>query len=403
MARTEHTLEKGAGAAYNLSIAVLCGTFKREHISRILKDTQKEGQRNRELTGTMLVYYVIAMCLLNTVNLKEVLRCLLDGLRSIFGVDQVKITGKSGISQGRARLGVEPLKRLYEEAVAPIAIPQTKGAFYRSWRIVSLDGSHIEIPDEAENRAAFEKRTVKNYGQTPYPQMRIVSLLENGTHVLFGAVCGPTNIGENTLAYDVILNLKKGMVCLADRLFYGYNLWCAAQDQGADLVWRARSNIHFEVEKKLVDGSFLSRVYSRPGRKNVKNSRVVRVVDYEIQDSSEHYRLITTILNPEDAPADELAALYSERWEIESSFDELKTHLKGARICLRSKTADLIKQEFYGLLLAHFVIRFAIHQAACEANIDPDRLSYTHTLNIIRRKIRILRNFSPSETTEDMD
>ncbi len=395
MARVAHTLSKGSGISYDLSIGVLCNTFKQEKIISILKETNKDSQRIRDLPAEIVVYYVIAMCLFMHVNLKEVLRCLLEGLRNIYGSNAVKITGKSGISQARSRLGSAPMKLLHDEYVKPIATPQTKGVFYRKWKIISMDGSSLDIPDEAANREKFEKRKVKNGGKTPYPQIRFVSLVENGTHVLFGNRMSSTKVGENTLALEVLPFLKEGMLCLADRLFYGYELWKEAAQTGADLLWRMRDKPHLDVEKVLKDGSYLSRVYQRPGPKKKETSLIVRVIEYQLKDSSESYRLITTLLDPDEAPAEELAALYAERWEIESSLDELKTHLRGANLCLRSKKPELIEQEFYGLMMAHFAVRGLMHEAALKIKEDPDRLSYIHTVNVVRRKISNFRAISP--------
>lgn len=272
------------------------------------------------------------------------------------------------------------MERLHDECVQPIATPSTKGAFYRKWRTVSLDGCTLDVPDEAENRKVFGKHGAKNGKTAPYPQVRFVSLVENGTHVLFGSRMDSIRVGEGTIAREVIkLFLKEGMLCLADRLFYGYDQWKAAANTGADLLWRMRSNNKTEVENILEDGSYIGRI-RKP--KSKKDFMLVRVIEYTVKGSDENYRLITTILDPTEAPAIDLACLYTERWEIESTFDELKTHLRGSHVCLRSKKPELVKQEFYGLMIAHFAVRGIMHEAAIEAEEDPDRLSYTHTVNM---------------------
>ena len=183
---------------------------------------------------------------------------------------------------------------------------------------------------------------------------------------------------ELTLAESVIPALSKDMLCLADRFFPSYKLWRMAAKTGADLLWRTRQNARLDVEKRLTDGSYLSQIYaSTSDRRKQRNGIVVRVIDYRFKDlpgSEELYRLITTILDPQQAPAQELAALYHERWEIETALDELKTHLRGAQIVLRSKTPELVQQEFFGLLMAHFAIRGLMHEAALKSDEDPDRL-----------------------------
>jgi IS4 transposase len=218
-----------------------------------------------------------------------------------------------------------------------------------------------------------------------------VGLLENGTHVLWAAQVDRYAKDEITLAQAVVPALKKGMLCLADRFFPSYQLWQKAAQTGAELLWRVRQNARLEVDRRFADGSYLSRIYrSTSDRRNRRNPMVVRVIEYRLKDvpgAEPIYRLITTILDPRLAPAKELAALYHERWEIETTLDELKTHLRGAQIVLRSKTPELVRQEFYGLLMAHFAIRGLMHEAALQANEDPDHLSFLHAVRVVQRRM----------------
>ena len=190
------------------------------------------------------------------------------------------------------------------------------------------------------------------------------------------------------------------MLCVADRLFFGTDLWTQAAASGADLLWRVKKNIQLPCEQRLPDGSYLSRIYpSAKDRRHGRHSVVVRVIEYQLvgePGAEPLYRLLTTILDPVLAPAAELAALYHERWEIETALDELKTHLRGARIVLRSKTPDLVTHEFYGLLLAHFAVRGLMHEAALQAGEDPDRLSFLHAVRVIRRKLPCFTALPPS-------
>ena len=211
---------------------------------------------------------------------------------------------------------------------------------------------------------------------------------------------GPYSTDELTLADKVLLSLRQGMLCLADRFFPGYQLWRAAAKTGADLLWRVRQNARLEVDRRLPDGSYLSRIYaSTSHRRKQRDGIVVRVIDYRLKDvagAEPIYRLITTLLDPEQAPAKELAALYHERWEIETALDELKTHLRGAQIVLRSKTPELARQEFYGLLMAHFAIRGLMHEAALKADEDPDRLSFLHSVRVVQRRMARFGAIPPS-------
>jgi hypothetical protein len=256
------------------------------------------------------------------------------------------------------------------------------------------------VADEKANEEAFG-RPGASRGSSAYPQIRFVSLVENGTHVLFGSQIGGYATGEITLAKTVLPRLSKGMLCLADRNFFGFALWQLAQGTGADLLWRLKKNMRMACESRLADGSYLSHVYpSERDWRHKTNGIAVRVIDYRlegVEDAEPIYRLATTILDPDQAPASELAALYHERWEIETAFDELKTHLRGAHIVLRSKTPDLVRQEFYGLLMAHFAIRGLMHEAALKADLDPDRLSFLHAVRVIRRKMAVYPAIPPSE------
>ena len=195
---------------------------------------------------------------------REVLRCLLEGLRWLWGADVVKVAGKSGISQARSRLGETPLRRLYEQVVQPVATRATKGAWYRTWRLVSLDGSSLDVADTAENGASFGYPGASR-GESAFPQLRFVTLVENGTHVLFGARLGRYADSETTLAHDVVPALQPGMLCLADRHFFGHALWQAAAITGADLLWRVKGNLRLPRAAVLADGSYLSVVYPSEG------------------------------------------------------------------------------------------------------------------------------------------
>lgn len=400
MARTKALLPDGSRITDFLSLGVVAKTFPREKVAEVLGRTGRGSLRQRDLPAHVVVYYVIALGLFMQVSYREVLRCLLEGMQWLMGrgVD-LKVAGNSGISQARSRLGWEPLKLLHDEVVKPIAQASTRGAWFRQWRIVSLDGSSLDVPDELDNAHAFGKQTSPR-GETAFPQIRFVSLVENGTHVLFGSRMGPYGVSENALALDVIPLLTPGMLCLADRGFYGFNLWTKARATGADLLWRIRPKALLPREKELEDGSFLTTIYASPkDRPRRQGGVVIRVVEYTLEgiDGAESlYRVATTILDPAQASALDLAALYRERWEIEGALDELKTHLRGSRIVLRSKTPDLVRQEFYGLMMAHFAVRGLMHEAALRADVDPDRLSFTHSVRIIRRKMARFASLPPS-------
>ena len=415
MARTLARLTDGSRITDYISLGVIAKAFPKSQVEDVLRRTGRTSARQRELPAHVVVYYVIALALYMQASYREVLRCLLEGVQWLkTKAVEPKVAVKSSISEARVRLGWEPVRQLHDEIVQPIATEATKGAWYRQWRLVSLDGSKLDVPDEVANRAAFGMPGASR-GASAFPQIRFVGLVENGTHVIFGSRMGACEVGESTLAKEVLPLLKPGMLCLADRGFIGYALWKRAKATGADLVWRLRNDLVFPREMELEDGSYLSTMHPPGGarkavrkavlrtvRKRKRTGIPVRIVEYSldgIPDAEPSYRVATSILEPTRAPAQELAALYHERWEIESAFDELKTHLRGRQLTLRSKTPDLVRQEFYGLLMAHFAIRGLMHEAALKGDVDPDRLSFMHAVRVIRRKMARFASLPPSGPT----
>jgi hypothetical protein len=400
MACPVRTLPAGARLTDFISLGVIAKTFPAARVRNVLAATGKTSIRQRDLPAHVVVYYVIALALYMQCSYREVLRCLLEGVVWLLGpAARLKIAGKSGISQARTRLGAEPLRRLHDEVVKPIASPATQGAWYKDWRLVSLDGSCLEVADAPANVDAFG-RPGASRGAGAFPQLRFVALVENGTHVLFASQLAAYATGETTLARGVLRRLAPDMLCLADRQFFGFELWTQAQATGAALLWRIKKNLRLAPETPLPDGSYLSRIYpSERDRRHRTRGVVIRVIDYEltgVAGAEPLYRLVTTLRDPEAAPAPELAALYHERWEIETALAELKTQLRGAHIVLRSKTPELVTQEFYGLLLAHFALRQLLHEAALTAEADPDRLSFVHAVRVVRRRLPAAVALSPS-------
>lgn len=403
MARTVAELPKGSRITDYISLGVIAKTFPLESVHRVLRETGRTSKRQRDLPAHVMVYYAIGLALYMQVSCREVLRCMLEGIRWLMLPSvKIKTASRGGIARARERLGSEPMVLLHDELVAPIAVRgserTTKGAWYRRWCLVSIDGSTLDIADTKENETFFG-RPSSSRGTSAFPQIRLVSLVENGTHILFGTRMGGYSTGEVTLAKEVLGFLKEGMLCLADRNFYSYTLWKQARGTGADLVWRVKKNQKLLCLKRFRDGSYLSKIYASDKDRRHDRGIEVRVVEYALEgvpDAEPIYRLITTIIDPTEAPAKELAALYQERWEIETAFDEFKTHLRGANIVLRSKQPDLVIQEFYGFMLAHFAIRGIMHEAALRADEDPDQLSFVHAVRVVRRKLPLFVAIPPS-------
>jgi len=407
MARTAAGLPAGTRLTDFISLGVLTAQFPIEAVQEALLSTGRVSERERDLPAHVMVYYAIALALYADVSTREVLRCLLEGAQWLGDPDARKEpAGWSGISQARTRLGAEPLEALYRAAVTPIATEGTPGAWYRGWRVMSLDGTTFDVGDTKANRDAFgAPASARGANATgAFPQLRVVGLLETGTHVLCAAQLGTYATGEVTLAADVVPALTGDMLCFADRGFLGFDLWQQATATGAHLVWRAKSTWHLPVLERFADGSYRSELrWNSHCRSTNRTSIPVRVIEYTLagtpDTASTTYRLVTSIVAAARAPATDLAALYHERWEIETAFDEFKTHLRGAQRVLRSKTPALVHQEAWGFLLAHFAIRALMHEAALGAlpkARDPDTLSFVHAVRVIRRTLTHLAALSPS-------
>jgi hypothetical protein len=399
-----------------ISLGVLADVLPRDLIEEVLNETGRREQRVRLLPAHVVVRFCQAMCLFYEDDYEEVMRKLVGSLRDMHSwSDSWHVPSASAISQARRRLGPEPLRELFERVAVPLAGYGTKGAWLRSRRLVALDGFVLDVPDTAGNVEAFGRiHTGKQQGS--YPQVRVVGLGECGSHAIIDAAMAGCRVGEETLAPDVLRSLEPDMLLLADRGFYSYDLWRQASETGAALLWRVSSTLTLPVAVELSDGSYLSVVF-RTGlgqhhRKALIESveagdpvhpvqaMVVRVVEYDIPDRPRQeqrgtVRLITTILEPGDTPAIELAGAYHERWEIEGIFDELKTHQRGPGRVLRSQSPDLVEQEVWSLLLTHYAIRALMCRAADEADADPDRLSFMRSLRLVRRHVTGQADFSP--------
>jgi len=215
---------------------------------------------------------------------------------------------------------------------------------------------------------------------------------------------GPLSSSENALADELLGGLSAGMLCLADRGFYSFERFKNARQTGAQLLWRVQRNMLLPREEQLTDGSYVTRIYAnQPDQRAQRDGERVRVVEYQfddgLSDPEQRYRLLTTILEPDRAPAGELGVLYHERWEIENALDELKVHQRGPRVVLRSKAPDGVYQEAYGYLCTHYAIRTLMHDAARTGDLDPDRLSFTRTLRAARRSTRTQPGFPPLTIT----
>jgi hypothetical protein len=372
-----------------IAVGLLTVTFPPELVDRVVAETGRVQRRSRLLPARVVVYYVLAMCLFFGQGYEEVARLLTEGLayaRRWRGSWRVPTT--AAITRARARLGPEPLRALFDAVCQPLATEATVGAFYRSWRLVAVDGTTFDLPGTAANAGYFGRPgSARGAGKGAFPQARVTALGECGTHAVFAAALGPLAVPETELARRLFGHLRAGMLLIAGRGFAGFDLWRQAAATGADLLWRVRSSAVLPVAEQLADGSYLSHIYAARGKNRHAGPITVRVVEYTLAGSATVYRLITTITGPAQAPAVDLAALYAQRWEFEISLGELKTHQGAPRMVLRSQTPGGVEQEVWGFLLVHYAIRTLMHQAALDAGLDPDRASFTRTLRLTRRQV----------------
>lgn len=391
MARTRKSLPAKVDIAHLISAGVLAGACPRALIEQVLHEHGRQSQRERLLPAPAVVYFVMALALWREAPVEEVLRVVSEGLHWLSGGDSSAVlASKSAISQARSRLGWEVMRELGDRVLRPVAQPGAPGCWYRGLRVMAIDGTCMDVADETANAAFFGYPGTKG-GYSAFPQARVTALVECGTHVIVAAEMGPYKHGETAMAARLLpRKLTADMLLLADRGFYGYELWSSACATGAKLAWRVNSNLKLPVKQQLSDGSYLSAVFATSDQAR-RRPLPVRVVEYTLEDGerggNESYRLITNILDEQLAPAKELAALYHERWEIEAVLDEFKTHLRANSTVLRSKAPELVQQELWGLLLAHFAIRQLMAQAAWNTGLDPDKLSFVHAVRVVKRKL----------------
>ena len=407
MARTKATLGDGIRLTDHLGASLLACVYPLELVESVIEEHGVQSQRIRAFPAPVTAYYCMALALYPQSAYEAVFASLAQGLAGVHGGMAPRTIVKSAISTARTRLGSAPLRTLHARACTPLASPKAQPhAFYRGLRLVAIDGSVFDIPDEAANVAHFgrHKASGNNSGTTSgnvaaYPQARCVLLAECATHAILDAQLGACTQSENALAQPLLERLQPDMLCLADRGFCGYPNWRKARASGAQLLWRCKTDWQLPVDRVLSDGSYLTTLYpDQKSRRAGIGAVQVRVIEYDLPQQSgaqERYRLITTLLDPKKAPALELATLYRERWEIESVLDELKTHTLERRRTLRSKTPDGIEQEFYGWLLTHYATCWLMHQAASAHRLKQRELSFTRTLSLVRRQQAPSGAFSP--------
>jgi hypothetical protein len=382
-----------------VSVGLLMKVFPAQVVDAVIAECGRTEQRRRSLPARSMTYFAMGMALHSEGSYEDVLALISDGIAWAHREEgSGRLANKAAISHARDRLGSEPMALLFERVAQPLAVEDTPGCWLAGRRLVAIDGTCLDLPDTPANDVFFGRPGVNKGERSAFPQARVVALAECGTHVMFEAVVGPYATSENALSGDLLARLRPGMLCLADRGFYSFKAWRKASATGADLLWRVKDNLNLEPVTDLPDGSWLADVFDSVADRRRQRPVRVRVVEYTVADGREPtgpYRLLTTILDHEEAPAAELAAAYAQRWEIETAFDELKTHQRGPRAVLRSKSPDLVTQEIWGHLCCHYAIRSLMFDAAEHAGHDPDRVSFVAALRISRRSIAQQGAFPP--------
>ena len=384
-----------------VSVGLLTRVFPPVLVDEVIAEVGRTELRRRSLPARVVAYFVIGMALFSDGSYEDVFGQLTDGLSwSSRWRESWVPPSKSGIFQARVRLGFEAVEALFRRVARPLASAATPGAWLGGRRLVAIDGCCLDVADTPENATFFGRPGVNKGEKAAFPQARVVAVAECGTHAVFDAVVGAYGTAEVVLARELIGRVGPGMVLLADRGFYGFRLWKAAVESGADLLWRMRSSQRLDPIEILPDGSYLAKVFEVHNYKRRGDGITVRVIDYTLDDgrpNDNRYQLITTILDPDDVSATDLAVAYAQRWEIESVLDELKTHQRGPRAVLRSKSPNLVVQEIWGYLCCHYAIRTLMWEAAAHTGTDPDRVSFVAALRITRRSIAHEGDFSPSQ------
>lgn len=399
----------------HLDLGVLAACYPRDVIEDVLADTGTGEQRRRSLPAHVMVRHTIAWGLDATQGTDAVMRQLAGSLQLLGSWQgQWKTPTTSAVAQARARLGPQPLAELFHRTCTPMADATTPGAFFKTWRLMSMDGTTLDVADTAANTDHFT-HSGNHRNRSAFPQLRMVTLSETGTRAIVGATMGPFSTGERTLADELGPWCEEGMLVLADAGFYSWKMWTNYSCAGAELAWRVGSQLELPMVRPLDDGSYLAMLFSprvksrkakdallaqaRTGQDlDPERALVVRAVDYTVPDANpegELITLITTITDPTQISAQELAALYGRRWEHETVLSEVKTRLLGAGTVIASQSPPMVIAQVWGVLLAHYAVRELMHRSAEHLGLAPDRLGFTHTVRIVRRTTSGGTAFSP--------
>jgi transposase IS4-like protein/DDE family transposase len=412
-----------AGLGNRPLLEALAAALPDAAIEDAIERTGAREQRRRLLPTQLVVTLVVGMGLWAEAAVRHVLAEVVGGWREMSEqredalgsvgrrATRWQLPSTAAIVQARQRVGVRLFRELFHTVAGPIATPETRGtrgtrgAFLGGLRLMAIDGSTLDVADTPENDRAFGRPTT-NRGHSggtvggAFPQLRLVALIETGTHALCDVVVRSFRGGEAPAGRHLLRSVGPGMLVLWDRGFHSYEMVQRTLAREAHFLGRTKGNVVLPVERVLPDGSYLSTIYpSTTARHRRQDGIVVRVIEYALDTPAgpgkDRYRLITSLLDHRVFPAAVLATTYHERWEVETTLDEVKVHQWAHPRPLRSKHPREVVQELYGLLLAHLAIRTLMHQAALQDGVDPDRLSFTGALRVLRRAIPRAQRTAP--------
>jgi hypothetical protein len=386
-----------------VSLNALGQAIPQATVEAVVTDLGVEEQRVRKLPAVVTLLLCIAMGLFTNIALEQVLVKMVKGLRYIWPDDEdYQTANRSAICQARQRLGSRPVWELFHRVCKPRATEQTPGAFLFGLRLMAIDGDVEDVPDTAAN-AAFFGRHHGGRGDGAFPQMRAVYLCESGTHSICDAGFWPCHTSERVGGLRMLRSVEAGMLVMWDCGFHSFDMAVQTRQRKAHFLGRLPAHVKPKFVKALSDGSYLAYIYPSDYQRKKRGERLlVRVIKYTIDDPNrsghgELHRLITSLLDPDLYPAHTLACEYHQRWEIEITIDEVNTHQRLPNIPLRSQKPVGVIQEAYGLLIAHYAVRAIMHEAALQAGLDPDRLSFTNAVQVTRDAIPEFQMTAPEQ------
>lgn len=386
----------------DVTIDALARAVPQAALEAALAATGTREGRDRALSYATVLWVVIAMNLFTAVALGHVLHKLVQGRRFLWPDPDARVPTASALCYRRYQMGARPVVELFRRTCRPLATPATPGAFGFGLRLMVIDGTTETVPDTPANAAAFGRPT-NQAGECAYPQVRLVYLLEAGTHALADAGVWPYRVSERVGAHRLLRSVTAGMLVLHDRGLHSYEFLAAVRQRGAHVLGRLPANVTLRPVRRLADGSVLAEV--RPAnadRRPEAPAILVRVITYTLADPAlpghgEEHRLLTTLLDPALAPAVAVVCTYHERWEVELTVDEHDTHQRLPTQPLRSRKPVGVIQEVYGLFLAHYAVRVLMHEAALAAGVDPDRLSFVHAVRLVQDAIPEFQMVAPAD------